>query len=603
MKKIYGFLGALAILSMVGCSKDADLGPETPVAKGDLYMTMAITPSSSTRTATPEQGSEVGKDRENAITSALLVFAKKNASVEGNYDVHAAVTTGDIAGTTSPYLATFKMERSILLDEVKGQSAGLEFGIFVIANPTSDIVTAYNEAAESHSDVQTTFSLLSDANTYWTDYNFLMTSADVHDLTIKEADVAVGTHITADDAFDLGSVKIQRAMSRFDLNLANVKDNKTLDFSASDNNSDLKNITVKFDAMALVNMAQTAYMFKTTAAAPLTGGLTLSFEDERVDAVKTHYVFSPDQNYKWTYPLFDNLGAAADATADKKFDGTSKNLASFFANSNSYTTIAAVAGEDGEDDNEFKYPNNGGTYNNGNYRIWRYCMENTNYDKNNQYHSNTTGIIFRAEITGDNISGDEPLYAFNNVIIGSAATLRDYATNNDPEDGNGIYNAVKIYYADAVAAYNKKQTTDSSKFTFEKKGEGEAPEGSELAKGYKSLFDPEADLSLLDKDLVANHFSIYRPDEGGKFYCYYIYYNRHNDNGKLTEMGPMEFATVRNNIYKLSVAHVNRLGHPGDPNDDPDPEDPNTPDEKDNFYCKIECIVLDWEVRLNDIEF
>ena len=44
-------------------------------------------------------------------------------------------------------------------------------------------------------------------------------------------------------------------------------------------------------------------------------------------------------------------------------------------------------------------------------------------------------------------------------------------------------------------------------------------------------------------------------------------------------MGVMEFATVRNNVYKLSVNKITEFGHPGDPDDDPDPEDPGDPDE------------------------
>lgn len=91
---------------------------------------------------------------------------------------------------------------------------------------------------------------------------------------------------------------------------------------------------------------------------------------------------------------------------------------------------------------------------------------------------------------------------------------------------------------------------------------------------------------------------------GWGYYCYYFYWNRHNDNGKNTIMGPMEFATVRNNVYKLSVTAINQLGHPSTtPDDDPDPVDPEDPDEESKIYLDVKVEVLPWVVRVNDIIF
>ena len=87
------------------------------------------------------------------------------------------------------------------------------------------------------------------------------------------------------------------------------------------------------------------------------------------------------------------------------------------------------------------------------------------------------------------------------------------------------------------------------------------------------------------------------------YYCYYFYWNRHNDNQKGGLMGPMEFATVRNNVYKLSVTSIGRLGHPTKPTDDPDPEKPNDPDEPPTNYMQVHVEVLPWVVRVNNITF
>lgn len=91
--------------------------------------------------------------------------------------------------------------------------------------------------------------------------------------------------------------------------------------------------------------------------------------------------------------------------------------------------------------------------------------------------------------------------------------------------------------------------------------------------------------------------------EGWGYYCYYFYWNRHNDNNQSGRMGRMEFATVRNNVYKLSVTGIGKLGHPRIPAYDPDPVDPNDPDEEPVDYITVKVEVLPWVVRVNNIEF
>ena len=68
-------------------------------------------------------------------------------------------------------------------------------------------------------------------------------------------------------------------------------------------------------------------------------------------------------------------------------------------------------------------------------------------------------------------------------------------------------------------------------------------------------------------------------------------------------MGPMEFAVVRNNVYKLAVTKINQLGHPRITENDPDPVDPETPDEKGEVYISVSVEVLPWVVRVNNIIF
>ena len=107
-------------------------------------------------------------------------------------------------------------------------------------------------------------------------------------------------------------------------------------------------------------------------------------------------------------------------------------------------------------------------------------------------------------------------------------------------------------------------------------------------------------------------FTIYRAenedsglesDNGWGYYCYYFYWNRHNDNLNPGRMGQMEFATVRNNVYKLAVTEIGKLGHPRNTKDDPDPVDPEDPDEDTTNYIQVKVEVLPWVVRVNNIKF
>ena len=106
-----------------------------------------------------------------------------------------------------------------------------------------------------------------------------------------------------------------------------------------------------------------------------------------------------------------------------------------------------------------------------------------------------------------------------------------------------------------------------------------------------------------DAKAVDAGFTIFKPNADKKYEVLYYYWNRHNDNNNNGSMGPMEFAVVRNNVYKLSVTGVNKFGHPTNPGDDPDPEYPEDPDEEDDVYFKVAVEVLPWVVRINDIEF
>ena len=194
------------------------------------------------------------------------------------------------------------------------------------------------------------------------------------------------------------------------------------------------------------------------------------------------------------------------------------------------------------------------------YYIWQYAKENTIAgDVANQQNGLSTGVVFKGKLTGDIVTAaaGEPIYVFNNTLYGTWDKVLAAAANDE---------TLKFY---------------TDKF-------GETIETTE------------------HKALGAAGFTAYNAADDGSYYTYYYYWNRHNDNGDNTNMGKMEFAVVRNNVYKLCVDSIKKFGHP-DPTDpdpvDPDPVDPTDPDEEGEYYFQVTVKVLPWVVRVNHIEF
>ena len=194
------------------------------------------------------------------------------------------------------------------------------------------------------------------------------------------------------------------------------------------------------------------------------------------------------------------------------------------------------------------------------YYVWQYCKENTIPGAfTNQQAGLSTGVVFRGQLTGGNVpeNGTEPIYVFNNVLYGTWAQVVAAAAND------------------------------------------------EILKFYTDKFGESIEMASEHEELGKAGFTAYKPVDG-KYYTYYYYWNRHNDNANNTTMGKMEFAVVRNNVYKLCVDSIKKFGHP-DPTDpdpvDPDPVDPKDPDETGEYYFKVTAKVLPWVVRVNHIEF
>ena len=171
-----------------------------------------------------------------------------------------------------------------------------------------------------------------------------------------------------------------------------------------------------------------------------------------------------------------------------------------------------------------------------------YCLENST-DIEHQTHGLSTGISFKAKITDDKGNPVGPLYRY----------------------GNHLFNSIK----DIVDAFGE-AAVDNKIVELANKTTTESPET--LA---------AAGISKYDSNI-----------------CYYYTTEiKHFDNSKPNELGNMEFAIMRNNIYSLAVTNVNVIG---DPYVDPTP---STPNELNETALVVEAKIMPWIVRYHDIEF
>lgn len=423
-------------------------------------------------------------------------------------------------------------------------SAGKSVNVYVYCNPTEELTKA------TTFDVNKDYYTLTDATnaTIWTKNKFLMTNADNNYKRTLPANL--DNYKVESNPFDLETIKVERAAARFDYKSSDADETYTL--MEEDGKAE---VTVTLTDMALVNLSKEFYYLRRVSADGKRENATIGGTE--VGGTSANYVVDTDADWKSSY--------SSGSESDHFYYTYQPNDAD--ASTYDWDKIADVTGASGTADTDKNW-NADGTK--GDYKIWRYATENTipkGTDDGLQKKGITTGVAFKGEIKGVSdgmkilLNGTNTVYVFDNILWGTWDNVKTAAEAK--ESGN-----TTLANPSLAAAYN------------------EAMKG-----GYT------------DAKAVAAGFTIFKPNADKKYEVLYYYWNRHNDNDNNGSMGPMEFAVVRNNVYKLSVTGVNKFGHPTNPSDDPDPENPEDPDEEDDVYFKVAVEVLPWVVRINDIEF
>lgn len=295
----------------------------------------------------------------------------------------------------------------------------------------------------------------------------------------------------------------------------------------------------------------------------------------------------------------------------------------------------------------------------GTYKIWRYLTEGTIPGINSQKNSVSNGIVFKGQMlpnreanstddvytkkllnalkvveeqSDEQVSQNHLLFYYGGHLYCGWQHIRRMAiqlaiTDLRKEDGKwvcsinrsvGLYNAVYGTGGFGEVTFQiDGDDVESANLMIE--GEGNATLTDVMTKtdddspnakyekwqhnGYETDEYYAFRNAVVEKN-IRIYQETYDEELGGwAYYCNYYYWNRHNDNGKNGIMGPMEFAVVRNNVYKIAVTSIKNIGHPRITINDPDKPTPDTDDEIDDVFISVDVDVLPWVVRINNAVF
>lgn len=625
MKKRSLFLGAAAMVLTAlfsACSSDDPVpgtGQEDPVDDGGkVYMNIDITSTTAngSRSTTTESGDnvssdgiEAGTDAENKISNILVAIVgtktENGKTVDNCFIAKWTKTFTSEQAIDQPKQITADFSRSAFLTHYSQHAGTADFDatkvrVYVICNyddqiygkvGTGGLNASYDwisapEGTNKSKGVVTVDDILE----YATANKILMTNYQIRDANIPTLEqINSNTYGTEATAYPLtqesNPILVERAVARFDYahyvpsselpSGYQANANAQLDTDHKDAYYVLTNATavgagdqpeirLRIKQMALINRSKSFYLFKRVSDDGKPDGANFAICGREIDegdgaGKRINYVVDPEWEIK------SNVA---------QHKAQLPNMFKFYlGNRNTWVfkNISELTG--------------GADLSSLGYKTWRYVTPNTIPGPNQQRAGISTGVVFRAQIEASDytkgvglaMANGYDILVYGGKILGSwSDVLKLTAETNTSRD------------LDLVAACNVAKTAEPS-----------------LA---GNDWDADNDNKLNAAQITAVKaamFSTYSKETNGTegYFCDYYYWNRHNDNGNPSGMGPMEFGVVRNNVYKLAVTSIKRLGHPIDTSKDPDPVDPEDPDEESKLYMNVWVKVMPWVKRVNYIEF
>lgn len=484
-------------------------------------------------------GQEKGQDYENEIKSAVAFF----------YQGSGADGVNSIGTTPIMAVATFKFNVGNYTEPVNGidrtyttspQQVDLENGtynVIVVANPGTDWWTGKSlTLADVRDHIQTAAWTVSESGYS----NFVMTSA---------ADATLTLNSNPEDNPATAEVNVERMAARLDYKTTGIY---TCDDPA------YPDATVEITGAALVNnLTAGSYLLKRVADD--VKGTNLSYlGDETADenGVATNYVLDP-----WT-------AAKISANSNFTIGGETKTAEDLYGEWFGYIS------QDPNYRAAYVHPAVGT-------EKWQrigYTLENTTAaeEAGKRY---STGVVFKAKFHPKgvaNYTDGETFFEYGTKIYASMENMMKNFYGSKFDELDDLIKKCATWG-------DVKQFITSTLLTNDPSGYNKYLEG--LAEGKDDTGAVSDASSLIWSNYMLNECG-YSKDENGKVVldqnskvtrialkpygtrtyedatCYYTWWVRHSNDNDDTKKGIMEYAIVRNNIYKLTVESVYSLGDP-----------------------------------------
>ncbi|MDE5638842.1 MAG: hypothetical protein K2I47_03460, partial [Odoribacter sp.] len=409
-----------------------------------------------------------------------------------------------------------------------------------------------------------------------------MSSSETVQATIPRTfDEWVLNYSTVDNPFSLGdkAIPVERSVARFDFKDGSDQGGNTYNIDVTGMNGGA--LQVKLIRMALVNMSKHFYYLKRVSNESdgysnpiLCGAETSKNHIVDTDAGADHKHGSIEGKTPKELKLAEYFNFCLFNEDGSINEFTRKNW-------NNWRIDDVIGGDNNILGNGDKWTDVPGSVDKSGYHIWRYVTENTISRDENQTHAVSTGIVFKGKLLIDE----------NNEAVNETLRKAVNGKYSLPDDNGYIYqvdgktypilfvyeNNIYVGWNDQVKQFISEDYTgqpmyNSAHAEYVHNGVKKTVDEwyQNLVKVYKEnekkadAYEVTEALNIFRAAVTANGFTMYQasddsadydPDlqkegEGPGFYFYYFYWNRHNNNGRNGVMGPMEFAVVRNNVYK-----------------------------------------------------
>lgn len=530
---VKGVAGCLLMASLAaGCAQeDIDTAPSGGGGmSASSYVSLSFASQQSTPTRSNPTGGETGdgletgQDNENAITSAVAFFYQgdKGVNSDGNTSINAAVSF-TVGNYTTPGNG---IDRTYTTSPQQVDLKNGTYNVIVVANPGADWWTGKSlTLADVRDHIQTAAWTVSESGYS----NFVMTSA---------ADATLTLNSNPEDNPAKATVDVERMAARLDY--MNSKDSYECTDPA------YSGATVEITGAALVNNLTAGSYIKKRVADDVNGTNLSYLGNETADenGAATNYVLDP-----WTASKNGNL------------------YGTWFMNGSSdpnwwagYVQLGTSVSDGAE--------------------TWQrigYTLENTTAaDAAGSDYS--TGVVFKATFHPKgvaNYQGGATFFALGTHLFASMEDMMtyvygaDFSQFDDKIDACDNWAAVKTFAASLL-------DNDPSGYKAFLLGQDEAQDLAQVKEslkwkaymlnkcGYSASLNNNVYSVTLDQNEDTSTREALQP-YGTRTYedatCYYTWWVRHsNDNNDETK-GIMEYAIVRNNIYKLTVNSIYSLGN------------------------------------------